>query len=298
MNELLKSIKRMPYQSLASFLILFFTLFLALFFFNLTSFFYGILSYIEAKPQVTVYFQTQTSENDIFKIRDAIIKSGKTATVKYISKEEALKIYQELNKNNPLLLEMVSADILPASLEINAKKPEYLSEIAEYLKKSPGVDEVEFQKNIVDRLLLVTNILRKTSTFIFVFLVLVSFMVLMTTTAFKIALKKDEIELLRLLGASIFDVRKPFLLEGVFFGFCGGTFAWVVFFLAYLYLQPFLRSYLYGIPRLAFYQLSQYNLYVWPPSLHYLVLTYLLTIFFGMLIGLVGNYLSTSKYIK
>lgn len=298
MNELFKSIKRTPYQSLASFLILFFTLFLSLFFFNLTAFFYGILSYIEAKPQVTVYFQTQTSENDIFKIRDTIIKSGKTATVKYISKEEALKIYQELNKTTPLLLEMVSADILPASLEINAKKPEFLAEIDEYLKKQPGVDEVEFQKTIVDRLLTVTNILRRISMFVFIFLIFISFMVLMTTTAFKIALKKDEIELLRLLGASIFDVRKPFLLEGVFFGFCGGTFAWIVFFIIFFYLQPFLNSYLYDIPRLPFYQFSHYNLYVLPPTPHYLVFVYFLTIFFGMLIGFVGNYLSTSKYIK
>jgi len=298
MNGLFKSIKRTPHQSLASFLILFFSLFLFLFFFNLTSFFYGILSYVEAKPQVTVYFQTQTSEGDIFKIRDTIIKSGKAATVKYISKEEALKIYQELNKNNPLLLEMVSAEILPASLEINAKKPEYLSEIAEYLKKTSGVDEVEFQKNIVDRLMTVTTILRKTSTFILVFLILVSFMVLMTTTAFKIALKKNEIELLRLLGASAFDVKRPFLLEGAFFGFSGGTLAWIVFYVAYLYFQPFLKSYLSGIPALSFYQFSSYNLCIWPPSWQYFALIYILTASFGILIGLVGNYLSTSKYIK
>jgi cell division transport system permease protein len=298
MTEVFQSIKRTPYQSLASFLILFFTLFLSLFFFYLTAFFYGVLSYIETKPQVTVYFQTQTSESDIFKIRDAIIQSGKTTMVKYISKEEALKIYQELNKNNPLLLEMVSAEILPASLEINAKRPEFLAEIAEYLKKQPGVDEVEFQKTIVDRLLTVTNILRKVFMFVFVFLIFIAFIVLMTTTAFKIALKKEEIELLRLLGASIFDVRKPFLLEGIFFGFLGGTFAWLVFFLIFLYLQPFLNSYLYGVPRLSFYQFSSYNLYVWPPSFPYLLLIYFLTIFFGMLIGLLGNYLSTSKYIK
>jgi cell division transport system permease protein len=298
MNKLFQSIKRTPYQSLASFFILFFTLFLALFFFNLTAFFYGILSYVEAKPQVTVYFQTQIPENDIFKARDAIIKSAKASAVKYISKKEALKIYQELNKNNPLLLEMVSADILPASLEINAKKLEYLSEIAEFLKKNPGVDEVVFQKNIVDRLLIVTNILRKTSAFIFIFLMFVSFMVLMTTTAFKIALKKDEIELQRLLGASIFYVRKPFLAEGLFFGFLGGTFAWFVLSIIFYYLQPFLNSYLYGVPQLSFYQLSQYNLYIWPPSLQYFGFIYLLTVFFGMLIGFIGNYLSTSKYIK
>ena len=69
-----------------------------------------------------------------------------------MSKDEALQIYKDLNKNNPLLLEMVTAEILPASLEVYATKPEYLSEIAEFLKKQQGIDEVVFQKNIVDKL--------------------------------------------------------------------------------------------------------------------------------------------------
>src|SRR4030066_996098 len=137
MKEILTSIRRTPYQSLSSFLILFFTLFLSLFFFNLTSFFNGILSYVETRPQVTVYFKDATSQEDIFKLRDEISSTGKTLSIKYVSKEEALKIYKELNKNNPLLLEMVTADILPASLEIYASKPEYLSQIAEFLKKQP-----------------------------------------------------------------------------------------------------------------------------------------------------------------
>src|SRR5687768_5712459 len=118
MNDLITSIKRAPYQSAASFLILFFTLFLSLFFFNLTSFLNGILGYVETRPHVTVYFQKQTQEGDIFKIRDSIKAGGKAESVKYISKAEALKIYKELNRDDPLLLEMVSADILPPSLEI------------------------------------------------------------------------------------------------------------------------------------------------------------------------------------
>src|SRR5207253_2123915 len=102
----------------------FFTLFLSLFFFNLNSFFNSILSYVETKPHVTVYFQKQVSEGDIFKVRNAIQDTGKIASVEYISKEKALKIYKELNRDDPLLLEMVSADILPPSLEIYTTKPE------------------------------------------------------------------------------------------------------------------------------------------------------------------------------
>lgn len=298
MREVIKSIKRTPYQSFASFLILFFTLSLSLFFFVLVSFFYGILSYVEAKPQVTVYFQTDTGEADIFKIRDTVASSGKTSSVRYISKKEALEIYQELNKDNPLLLEMVSEEILPASLEIYTKRPEYLSEIAEFLKKQPGVDEVVFQKNIVDTLLSLTNALRRVSMFIFIFLIIITVVVLMTTTAFKIAAKKDELELKRLLGASKFSIRLPFLAEGVFFGFVAGTVAFGLFLAAFFYLQPFLKSYLTGIPNLSFYNLDRFALYVWPPSLNFIVLSYLFVVFFGAAIGLVGNFFASSKYIK
>src|SRR3990167_9827802 len=99
---------------------------------------------------------------------------------------------------------MVSAEILPASLEVKAEKPEYLAEIATSLKKQPGIDEVVFQKDIVDKLLIFTKVVRRISLFILILLLAITFIVLMTTTAFKISLKKDEIELLRLLGALTF----------------------------------------------------------------------------------------------
>ncbi len=298
MKEIITSIRRTPYQSLTSFLILFFTLFLSLFFFNMTSFFNGILSYVETRPQVTVYFQDTVDESDIFKIRDEVSSSGKTTSIKYVSKDEALQIYKDLNKNNPLLLEMVTAEILPASLEVYATKPEYLSEIAEFLKKQQGIDEVVFQKNIVDKLVGLTTILRRTSVFILFFLLVISIIVLMTTTAFKIALKKDEIELMTLLGASNSYVRRPFLIEGVLFGVGSGTLAFLFFYLIFLYFNIFLKSYLTGIPNLPFYNLGNLNIFVWPPSINFILLSYLAIILFGAGIGLVGNYLSTTKYIK
>ncbi len=298
MKDIITSIKRTPYQSLTSFLILFFTLFLALFFFNMTSFFNGVLSYVETRPQVTVYFQSQVTEGEIFKIRNEIQASGKTQEIKYVSKAEALRIYKDLNKDNPLLLEMVTAEILPPSLEVYASKPEYLSEIAAYLQKQNGVDEVVFQRDIVDKLFGLTTGLRRISLFIFFFLIVISVVVLMTTTAFKIALKKNEISLLRLLGASTSYIRRPFLLEGVFFGLGSATLSFIIFYLAYFYFSPFLRSYLAGIPNLSFYGLSGAGIYVWPPSWQFILLSYGVTVLFGVSIGLIGNFFSTSKYIK
>lgn len=297
MRDVFRSIRRTPYQSLAAFLVLFLTLFLSTVLFMTLSFFYGLLGYVEGRPQVTVYFQTNTPESEIFKIRDELIGSGKAASVKYLNKDEAFRIYKELNKDNPLLLEMVSSDILPPSLEIFAKKPVYLSEIAEYLKKQPATDEVQFQKNIVDRLLSLTGLLRKASIILFSYLLVLSIIVLSTMISFKIALKKDEIELLRLLGATKFYIQKPFLIEGLLFGLGSSLFSFMLLFSGLLYAQPFLMSYLRGIPHLIL-SVESYQLTVWPLGAEFLTITFALSALFGILLSEGAIFLSTRKYLK
>lgn len=297
MREIFTSIRRTPYQSLAAFLILFFTLFLSTILFVALSFLYGLLGYVETRPQVTVYFQTNTPENNIFKIRDSLMSSDKVQSIKFVSKAEAYKIYKELNKDNPLLLEMVTADILPASLEIFAKKPEFLSELADLLKKQPGVDEVNFQKDILDRLLTLTNILRKTTIAFFIFLILLSILVLTTTTLFKITLKKDEIELLRLLGASNFYIKKPFLVEAFLFGLAASIGSFLIILAGLFYLKPFFSSYLTGIPNLIL-TTDFFHLTVWPMNTTFLGITFLFSSLFGIIIALLATLLATQKYLK
>jgi cell division transport system permease protein len=297
MKEILKSIRRTPYQSLSAFLTLFFSLFLSAVIFISLAFLYGLLAYIETRPQVTVYFQTNVEENKIFKIREDLNNSGKVTSVKYISQKEAFEIYKKLNKDNPLLLEMISSDILPASLEIYAKKPIFLPEIAEYLKKQPGVDEVQFQKDIVDRLLTLTNILRTAAISFFIFLILMTIIVLTTSISFKIALRKEEIELLRLIGASDFYIRKPFLKESFFLGFIAVTSSFILIVGLLFYFQPFLNSYLRGIPHL-FLSLDNFQIQVWPLSLIFLGITYIFSLFFGLSISSIATYFATKKYLK
>ncbi len=297
MNELLTSIRRTPYQSFTAFLVLFFTLFLSLTLFTSLSFLYGILGYVETRPQVTVYFQTKTPEAEIFRTRDELVNSGKVLSIKYISQADAFNIYKNLNKDNPLLLEMVSADILPPSLEIYAKKPIYLPEIAEFLKKQPAVDEVQFQKDIFDRLITLTSILRKVTIVFFAYLITMSIIVLTTTTLFKIALKKDEIELLRLLGATNFYVRKPFLLEGLFMGFTASVCSFLILAGILFYLSPFLGAYLRGTPSLIL-DLNWTQLTVWPLNPVFLAITFGLSSLFGMGIATAASFLATNKYLK
>jgi len=297
MNEVIKSIKRTPYQSLAIFLILFFTLFLSTIIFIALTFFNSFLGYVETRPQVTVYFQNKTSSSQIFKLRDDLTSSGKILSIKYISKDDAFKIYKDLNKENPLLLEMVTADILPASLEIYAKKPIFLPEIADYLKKQAGVDEVIFQKDIVNQLISITNVLRFTAIIFFGFLMFMTVIVLIVITSFKVALKKEEISLLQLLGATDNYIRSPFLKEAAFFGMTASLMSFAIISLAIVHFNPFLSSYLRGIPTLAI-NLYLYTLIVWPVNLYFLLITLFLSLCFGIIISTLASYLAIEKYLK
>ena len=297
MKEIWTSIRRTPYQSLSAFLILFFTIFLSLILFVSLTFLNSILSYLETKPQVTVYFQTKTLETQIFKVKDELMSSGKVLSLKYISKNEAFNIYKQLNKDNPLLLEMVSADILPPSLEIYAKKPIYLPEIAEYLKKQGDIDEVQYEKDIVDRLLVLTNTIRKTALIFFSYLILMSIVVLTTTILFKIALKESEITLLKLIGATNFYIRKPYIMESLFLGISASILSFGIFSVIALYFNPFLQSYLKGISSLSV-NVSNYQLTIWPLNYIFFAIIFVSSSIFGAVIAIVASYIATNKYLK
>lgn len=297
MKEILKSIKRTPYQSLAGFLVLFLSLFLSTIIIFSLIFINGILNYLETRPQITVYFQSKTPEDNIFKIRDELSKSGKISSIKYISQKEAFEIYKNLNKDNPLLLEMVSADILPPSLEIYAKKPIYLPEIAEYLKKQADIDEVQFQKDIVEKILNFTSILRKISFVFFGYLILMSVIVLISIFSFKIALKKEEIELLQLIGATNSYIRAPYIKESLFMGIVASILSFLSFLTLIFYIDPILKNYFSGIDEI-YLDLNSGKLIVWPFNTSFILIIFSFVLIFGLLISFISSYLATSKYLK
>ncbi len=297
MKQIWTAIRRTPYQSLSAFLVLFFTLFLTLILFVSLTFLYGTLGYLETKPQVTVYFQNKTEEAQIFKVREELMNSGKVLSIKYISKNDAFNIYKKDNKDNPLLLEMVSANILPPSLEIYAKKPIYLPEIAEYLKKQGDIDEVQYEKDIIDKLLSLTNTIRMTALIFFSYLILMSIIVLTTMILFKIALKESEIILLRLIGATNFYIRKPYIMESLFLGMSASILSFSIFSMIVLYFSPFLQSYLRGVTTLSV-DVFNYQLIIWPLNYIFFMIVFVSISLFGAIISSVASYIATNKYLK
>ena len=293
-----KRIRRTPYQSVASIFMIFITLFVMAIFLLLVTSSSAILSYFESKPQLTVFFKDEKGMESVTELIEKLKKTGKIASTQYISKEQALAIYKEQNKNDPILLEMVTADILPASLEISATMPVYLSGLAELVNEEKGIDEVVFQKDVVDTLISWTSTVRKVG-FVFIFFLLLSTLfILLTTIGMKIALRKEEIEVLRLVGATFWFIRKPFISEGLIYGITGATLAWIVVSGLLLYLRPFITSFLQGIPSLPLWQVESIAIYMWPLTPILFVGLWLILVFLGFIIGLIGSLFAVSRYLK
>lgn len=239
-----RNIRRTPFQAIAASMVMFLTFLSLMIFLILAAGSQATLRYFESKPQVIVFFKEGTTNQDVESIENALRQEARVTKTRYVSKEEALQIYREKNKSDPALLELVTANILPASLEISTKDPQDLQPIAEILKREPVVAEVIVPEDVVQTLTSVTSIIRIVGGATVGFLLIFSTLVIIMIIGFKIRLKRNEIEILRLLGASSSFIRNPFILEGMFYGVTGATLAWLLSYSLLWYFTPFLQGYL------------------------------------------------------
>lgn len=280
-----KHVRRSPYQALAAILIMTLT-FLSISFFSFVIFGSSrIITYFESKPAVTAFFKEEATQADIDGVAESVKQTGKVASVRYVSKKEALEIYKRQNQDDPLLLDLVTEDILPASLEIATVKIEDLNGISTQLQQSSFISEVVYQKDIVNTLAAWTDALRKIGVALVVVLAAVSIFIMVTIIGFKISQKKEEIEIMRLLSATKWYVRWPFLLEGIFYGVTGAFIGWGIATGALLYATPLLEGFLRGIPLL-------------PVSPAFLGMLLLAELFLAVILGTFSSFLAVLRYLK
>ncbi|HLD01750.1 MAG TPA: permease-like cell division protein FtsX [Patescibacteria group bacterium] len=246
-NTAWKHVRRSPYQALAAIFILIQTFFVISLF---TFVIFGsarVISYFESQPRVSAFFKEEITREDALVLEEEVNATGKIAESKYVSKEEALQIYQNIFKDDPLLLEFVTSDILPASLEVSTYEIEDLASISEILRKSPFVQEITYPQDIVSSLTKWTSAIRKVGAVLIGVLALDSVFIMVIIIGIKISQKREEIEIMKLLSATNWYIRWPFMYEGIFYGITGAFFGWVFATGVLLYATPFLKSF-FGIP--------------------------------------------------
>lgn len=281
----IQHIKRAPFQALAAILITSLTFFIIGSFVVLAAGSEAVLRFLETRPQVTAFLKDDIKPQQIELLKTKLEATGKVKKTKYVSKEEALAIYRQENKDNPLLLEMVTAKILPASLEISATSLSFLPELAKILKDDSIVEEVLFQEDVVSTLSSWIGSLRKVGVFLIAFLSLISVITVLIVIGMKISSRKEEIEILGLLGATKWYIRLPFIIEGIIYGIASAVISWGAAYLLLLYSTPFLVSFLAGIP-----------LFPVPVIFMLEILGGLLVL--GVVVGGIGSFFAVRHFLK
>lgn len=248
-----------------------------------------VLHFFEQQPQVSIYLKDDATDARVKEIQAALEATGKAKTIDYTSKEEALAFFKDEMKDNPVLLENVSANVLPASLEVSPKNLKDLPElvkVAQDEKFKDFIEEVSYQRDITERLASWTSTGRLVGLILVIFLVVVSLLIMLVTIGVNISAYKDEIEVMRLVGASSWYIQGPFILEGVLYGIFASILSVLVVYISLPWVAAKLQNWLTGI--------NIFPIEVLPVFGGLL----LAEIIFGVLLGVVGSWLAMRRSLK
>lgn len=260
------------------------------FFLSLAVGFQTAVKGLEEQAQVTIFFKDDFAEQQILELRDRLSEDERILEVKYISKEDAFRIFTDINKDEPILLEAISKDILPASLEIKAEKIASLSDLASEFESYEGVEEVKFFRDVIERFRYWTSVIYIVGLVLVLIFVMLSFSIILATIRINISSKADEIEILRLVGATDDYIRKPFEFQGIVFGILAAI------------VSAILLNIMFASIQFAGYFSIDSQLVVFPGVrvglwIYALALTAFLLLF-GYLLGYLGSRTAVKRYLK
>lgn len=298
MKTALKNIRRSPYQALAAISIISLTVFVVAIFALVSLASQIILTNFETKPQVIAYLKDSHTQVQVNKLIKELSGSGQVKKVIYVSKQEALEIYKKSVANDPLLLGtvtdlgIITADVLPASVEITAKSPESFKELIPVLERSEvvsatprGQKEIDFPKDVISELTAWTKAIRTAGLVLISLLVLNAVITIVVIISMKISSRRVEINTMKLLGAKAVFILKPYLIETMIYGAIGGIAGWIGSYIALLYTTPFLAPRLSGIISL-------------PVDFVIMLVLLAILVFTFSFLGLLSGLLAAARFVK
>ncbi len=197
----------------------------------------SVLASLESKIDVSVYFVPSASEEEIAAIRREIERLPDVARVSYVSRDSALALFRERHKQNALILDALQElgeNPLEASINIKARDPAHYAGISQFLaeKNYPAVDKINYFENqkVIERLSAISAGARGFGVIAALILAFVAILVAFNTIRLAIYTMRDEIGIMRLVGASSWFVRGPFLVSGILYGVIAACVTTLLFF--------------------------------------------------------------------
>ncbi|OGZ05083.1 MAG: hypothetical protein A2942_02450 [Candidatus Lloydbacteria bacterium RIFCSPLOWO2_01_FULL_50_20] len=264
----------------------------------LSVFLQSSLAEIRNKVDINVYFNPDAGESAILSMKRSLESVPEVAQIEYISRDQAIANFKERHANDYLMtqaLDELADNPLGAILNIKAKDPSQYEAIAKHIADGqdsvePGgniISNVNFGKNkiVIDKLTAITNGVERVSIALLLVLIVIAIVITFNTIRLAIYVSRDEISVMRLVGASNMFVRGPFIVEGIMYGIVAAFIATGLFYPVTLWLKDATESF-YGGTDLFIYYIQNLN-----QILSILVLS-------GAALGTVSSFLAVRRYLK
>ena len=189
---------------------------------------------------VKVFFAEEATDSQINAVRAKIVTFPETKEAVFVSKDEALR---RMREKYPDLTENLSSNPLPAAFEVTPKDADQVKTIADKLQPLPaGVDKIDYAEKKTERILAVTNVIKYIFLLGSLILLVASTILIANTIRLSIFSRRREVEVMRLVGASNWFIRGPFMLEGVICGLLGAVVAVILLVLAKEFALPVIEG--------------------------------------------------------
>lgn len=191
-------------------------------------------STLRDKADMTVYFNDEATNDQIFATQNILISRADVKNVEYISKEKALERWRSRAGNEEIRDVITESDNpLPRSLEIKTVVPEDLDKVNTYLsgeQYKPLIKKISYEvnKNLIDRLVKITRLVKIVGYSLSGLFVLISILIVLNTIRLTIFARSGEIEIMKLVGGADWYIRGPFIIEGISYGILGAVFSSII----------------------------------------------------------------------
>ena len=252
---------------------------------------------VNERIDVAIFFHEYVSEGDILIFKDKVSSVDGIKGIKYISQEEALASYMDYNRDSQELLDLIGDDssFLPASLEVKVNNPDFIESVVEQIMahdENNLILETTLKKNqeVIDRLRKINKFVGTANVALSLIFVIIALLIIFNTIRITIFTRREEIEIMKLVGATDWYIRWPFIVEGMFYGIAGALLAFVMSVIGYWILIASVDGEFFSIG------LTELGTGVFNPWL--LIELLIIQLVVGIVVGSISSYLSTKRHLR
>jgi cell division transport system permease protein len=208
------------------------------------------LEFTEQKVEVVGYLQPTVTDTQVATLQDKLEAMPEVESVTYITRDVALERFRESMKaqGREDLTQYLDSNPLNASLEVKLTDPSAVRVVGDAMSEDPIVRNVINIEDLVERVLTVTNVLRTAGTVLLLVVGVIALFIIVNTIRLAVFARSEEIEIMRLVGASDAFIRWPFVFEGAFVGFLGAAITLAVLYAAAEPLNQFMVEFFRVLP--------------------------------------------------